>query len=99
RIELGEIETALHALGVLRECAVVAAPGAAFDAVICCAFVPVTGEHPTPAGMREALARVLPAYMLPARWLELDALPATSNGKIDRRALKERFTHEEVVVR
>ncbi|HWH03502.1 MAG TPA: amino acid adenylation domain-containing protein [Gemmatimonadales bacterium] len=97
RIELGEIETALHALGVLRECAVVAAPGAAFDSVICCAYTPLAGTRPTPPDMREALARVLPAYMLPARWLELDSLPTTSNGKIDRRAIKERFTHEEVL--
>ncbi|HYK11352.1 MAG TPA: amino acid adenylation domain-containing protein [Gemmatimonadales bacterium] len=96
RIELGEIETALHALGVLRECAVVAAPGTAFDSVICCAYVPLEQFSPTPAGLREDLSRVLPAYMLPARWLELDALPATSNGKIDRSTLKERFAREEV---
>jgi acyl-CoA synthetase (AMP-forming)/AMP-acid ligase II len=47
--------------------------------------------------MREELARVLPAYMLPARWLAVDVLPATSNGKIDRRTLKERFAREELV--
>lgn len=99
RVELGEIETALHALGVLRECAVVAAPGRAFDSVICCAYVPAAGRHPTPAAMREALAQVLPAYMLPARWLELEVLPSTSNGKTDRRALKEQFAREEVTVR
>jgi acyl-coenzyme A synthetase/AMP-(fatty) acid ligase len=98
RIELGEIETALHALGTLRECAVVAAPGVAFDAVICCAYVPLEGKAVTPTGMREALAQVLPAYMLPSRWLALEALPSTGNGKIDRRELKDRFTREEVLV-
>lgn len=96
RIELGEIETALHALGSLRECAVVAAPGAAFDTMICCAYVPLAGAQANPTELREALSQVLPSYMLPARWLELEALPATSNGKIDRRALKERFVREEV---
>lgn len=99
RVELGEIEVALHALGVLRECAVVAAPGAAFESVICCAYVPLEGVRPTPAGLREDLSRVLPTYMLPARWLELEALPATSNGKIDRRSLRERFAREEMVAR
>ena len=97
RVELGEVETALHALGTLRECAVVAAPGAAVDTMICCGYVPLQGLRPTPMDLREALARVLPSYMLPARWLELEALPATSNGKIDRRALTDRFTHEEAV--
>ena len=33
----------------------------------------------------------LPSYMLPARWLALDALPKNENGKIDRPALREQF--------
>ena len=29
--------------------------------------------------------------MLPSRWLAIDELPKNANGKIDRRALRERF--------
>jgi len=88
RVELGEIETALHALGTLRECAVVGVPSQDFDGVaIGCAYAPLAGGAVTPAALREALAHALPAYMLPSRWLACDALPKTSNGKIDRRRL------------
>ncbi|HEV2751589.1 MAG TPA: amino acid adenylation domain-containing protein [Gemmatimonadales bacterium] len=90
RVELGEIETALHALGMLRECAVLGVPSHDFDGVaICCAYVPALGTDVTPARLREALARVLPPYMLPSRWWAFEELPKTGNGKIDRRKLKE----------
>src|SRR5205807_1248541 len=84
--EVGEIETALHALGTLRECAVVGVATQDFDGVaICCAYVPLAGTAVKPASLREAVAQTLPSYMLPSRWLAFDELPKTSNGKIDRR--------------
>jgi acyl-coenzyme A synthetase/AMP-(fatty) acid ligase len=97
RVELGEIEAALHALGTLRECAVVAVPSRDFDGVaICCAFAPLAGADVKPTGLREGLARALPPYMLPSRWLAFAELPKTTNGKIDRRRLKELFAPETV---
>lgn len=94
RIELGEVEAALDALGELRECAVVAVDTGGFEATgICCAYVPASGELPPPR-LRAALARSLPPYMLPTRWLSFDALPKNANGKIDRRALHETFELE-----
>src|SRR6184192_1575957 len=97
RVELGEIETALHALGRLRECAVVGVATQDFDGVaICCAYVPLAGVAVTPASLRAAAAEALPPYMLPSRWLAFDELPKTSNGKIDRRRLKDLFAPEAV---
>ncbi len=91
RIELGEIETVLNALGILRECAVVAIDTGGFEgATICCAYVQAESET-TPAALRKALGQRLPNYMLPARWLALEKLPKNGNGKIDRRSLKEGF--------
>src|SRR5207253_2559179 len=96
-VVLGEIETALHALGTLRECAVVGVATQDFDGVaICCAYVPLAGTAVKPASLREAVAQTLPSYMLPSRWLAFDELPKTSNGKIDRRRLKELFAPEAV---
>jgi acyl-coenzyme A synthetase/AMP-(fatty) acid ligase len=47
-----------------------------------------------PARSRSALARLVPAYMLPARWQELAALPRNPNGKVDRPRLRRDFQSE-----
>jgi amino acid adenylation domain-containing protein len=92
RIELGEIESALHSLGVLRECAVVGVPSSGFEGTaICCTYVLDGVEGITPAKLRERLTKLVPNYMLPSRWLQLDVLPKNANGKIDRPALRAMF--------
>jgi non-ribosomal peptide synthetase component F len=94
RIELGEIEAALVALGELRECAVVAVEAEGFEgSAICCAYAPA-GTEVAPSSLRAALAKLLPAYMLPTRWREFEALPKNANGKIDRKELRESFELE-----
>jgi acyl-coenzyme A synthetase/AMP-(fatty) acid ligase len=96
RIELGEIAAALNALGTLREAAVVAIPSNGFEGTaICCAYVGAPRSKITPALLRTELSRVLPAYMLPSRWMALDELPKNANGKTDTARLKEQFLHVE----
>jgi acyl-coenzyme A synthetase/AMP-(fatty) acid ligase len=41
--------------------------------------------------MRKHVTKLIPRYMLPARWEVLPELPKNVNGKIDRPALRERF--------
>lgn len=96
RIELGEIESALSALPGLRESAVVAVQSEGFEGwMICCAYVAARGANILPSGLRQSLTQVVPAYMLPARWLHCDALPRNSNGKVDRPQLRRRFLEAE----
>jgi amino acid adenylation domain-containing protein len=95
RIELGEIETALNALDEIRECAVVGVETGGFEGTaICCAYAPAAGADVAPPAIREQIARSLPTYMLPSRWVVMDGLPKNVNGKIDRRAIREHFEAE-----
>lgn len=92
RIELGEIESALHTLDGLAEGAVVAIEVSSFESyAICCAYAPSNGTSVSPTTLRTALARMVPGYMLPTRWHELDQLPKNPNGKVDRPALRAMF--------
>src|SRR5262245_45095788 len=91
RIELGEIETALNALDLTEECAIVAINTEGFEGVaICCAFVPLKDVDAPPARPRTAMSKVLPNYRMPARWMRLDFLAEEAEGKDDRQALRER---------
>ena len=91
RIELGEIETALNAIELVRECAVIAIPSEDFEGTaICCAYSS-RQEGISSATLRSRLSQVLPNYMIPSRWLVLNELPKNTNGKIDRPNLREQF--------
>lgn len=95
RIELGEIETALNALNITEECAIVAINTEGFEGVaICCAYVPFQNADASPVKLRTELSKVLPGYMLPGRWLPFERLPKNANGKIDRKVLREQFQQE-----
>lgn len=83
RIELGEIEAALSAQPGVAECAVTLReddPGAP-------RLVAYLRGDARDEVLRQVLARVLPAFMIPARFVRLDRLPLTPNGKLDRKAL------------
>ena len=87
RIELAEIEQVmLRRLGVAEAVVVVVPQLAGAEAQILCAYF-VGGPRRTPAELRARLGEVLPAYMVPAHFIELPALPRTENGKLDARRL------------
>ncbi|WP_263992499.1 non-ribosomal peptide synthetase, partial [Mycolicibacterium madagascariense] len=83
RIELGEVRSALAALDGVEQAAVLAredTPG------VTRLVGYVTGSV-DPVAARAVVGQRLPAYMVPAAVVVLDALPVTVNGKLDTRAL------------
>jgi amino acid adenylation domain-containing protein len=86
RIELGEIEAALQGAGGVRE-SVVVMHGSGADARLVAYVVPSGPGTADPARLAAALGGTLPAYMVPAVIMPLDAMPLTPSGKVDRRAL------------
>ena len=85
RIELGEIECALRAHLAVSDAAVVAQSDS-IGRVRLAGYV-VAKEAMETAVLREYLRESLPDYMVPETFVMVKALPLTSNGKLDRKAL------------
>jgi amino acid adenylation domain-containing protein len=83
RIELGEVQAALAGCDGVQQAVVIAREDRPGDKRLV-GYVTGTAD---PAGVRAALGERLPAYMVPAAVVMLDALPLTPNGKLDTRAL------------
>ncbi|WP_019912649.1 non-ribosomal peptide synthetase [Paenibacillus sp. HW567] len=85
RIETGEIEHTLYRLEGLKTVAVVAVNEGESNKLICY----YTSARDIPVReIQDCLEQNLPVYMIPSRFIRLEALPATSNEKIDRKTLR-----------
>ena len=87
RVELGEIEAVLTAQPGVAQARAVLREDRPGDKRLAGYVVAAAGAVLDPAVLREAAARVLAGYMVPAAVMVLEALPLTASGKIDRRAL------------
>lgn len=87
RIELGEVEAGLAAHGQVQSCAVLAPDPEPGGRRLVAYVVPHGGPPPTSGELRKFLAGRLPEFMMPTRFLFVDAMPLTANGKVDRRTL------------
>nr|WP_308207127.1 non-ribosomal peptide synthetase [Mycobacterium szulgai] len=83
RIELGEVRAALVALDGVEQAVAIAREDGAGDTRLV-GYMTGTAD---PAKVRTQLGERLPAYMVPAIVMAIDAMPLTVSGKLDQRAL------------
>ncbi|MDN9012931.1 non-ribosomal peptide synthetase, partial [Brevibacillus laterosporus] len=85
RIEIGEIESTILQYQGVGEVVVTAQEDQHAQQYLCAYFVADT--EVVLADLRKFVSKALPAYMVPAYFVQLMSLPTTANGKVDKRAL------------
>ena len=83
RIELGEIENALSKIQGIKE-AIVLDIGEAENKYLCAYIV---SDIISEEEIRDKLKAFVPDYMIPSYFVNLDVIPLTVNGKVDRKIL------------
>jgi len=96
RVEMGEIETRLLNHPAIKEAVVTAKEDEEHMVHLCAYIVPADSRRGTSeianftvSAMREYLSGELPEYMIPSYLVQMEKLPVTPNGKIDRKRLPE----------
>jgi amino acid adenylation domain-containing protein len=87
RVELDEIVAVLDTHPGVVASAVAAGPGPDGETRLVAYVVAAGGARLTPAGLLATLRARLPGYMLPAVFVQLESLPLTASGKLDRARL------------
>jgi amino acid adenylation domain-containing protein len=87
RIELGEIENALQGCDLVKNSAILAREDKEGYKQLIGYIVP--NKIFDPEGITTYLKKILPEYMVPGLWMEIQQLPISLNGKIDKNALPE----------
>jgi amino acid adenylation domain-containing protein len=88
-VEIAEVEKVLRDHAALDEAVVVARENELGEARLVAYFTSSSQSSPSVSELRGFLKLKLPEYMIPSAFVMVDAIPLTSNGKVDRRALPD----------
>jgi non-ribosomal peptide synthetase-like protein len=88
RVELGEIEAVLTQQSGVGTAAVLLRSDEGMDQLVAYLVASTGTTLPDSSRLRQALAALLPPYMVPAHFEQLAAMPRIPSGKIDRKALR-----------
>ena len=86
RVELAEVESALRGLTSVAHAAVIVRAGEQGENSLA-AYVVARDGRLSVGELRRELSARLPQHMVPTTFVELESMPQTPNGKIDRQAL------------
>jgi amino acid adenylation domain-containing protein len=89
RVEMPEVEGALRSMDAICEAVVIAREDNPGDKYLVAYIVPVRNTAPSVSEVRGFVEQKLPPHMVPSRFVILDALPVTPNGKVNRKALPD----------
>ncbi|SCX96952.1 hybrid non-ribosomal peptide synthetase/type I polyketide synthase [Desulfoluna spongiiphila] len=92
RIEPGEIEASLTDHEAVRQGIVTVREESAGDVRLVAHLLYEQGASATGSQLRKHLRKTLPDYMIPQHFIEIDQLPLTPAGKIDRKKIQESFS-------
>ena len=98
RVEPGEIEAVIRAHPAIQACAVSAHPDASGNLRLVAYIVARAGQTLQSNEAYHYLQERLPDYMIPSVFVLLNALPLTSSGKLDRKALPAPDVSSEIAV-
>lgn len=88
RVETGEIEAALSEYPQVKSVAVIAKEDKSGNHRLA-AYIVSKDKTVTEQELKKFLQQKVPDYMIPSVFTNLNALPLTANGKVDRRTLSE----------
>lgn len=86
RIELGEIEQLISSYGSIRQSVVTVKENE--DEKYLVAYY-ISEDEVDKKALKNSLSKTLPDYMLPGYYIQLESMPLTANGKIDKKVLEE----------
>ena len=97
RIELGEIESVLRDIKEIDDAVVTAVEDKTGDKRLCAYLT--SKEEINLHSLKKYLGQILPKYMIPSAMMQLDKIPLTVNGKVNKRELPfiENFSSEDYI--
>jgi amino acid adenylation domain-containing protein/non-ribosomal peptide synthase protein (TIGR01720 family) len=87
RVELGEIENVIQQSGLVSQVVVIASLDTQENKRLVAYVVP--NDKYRKDAIISYLSKRLPLYMVPGLWIELNKIPLTINGKVDKKSLPD----------
>ena len=91
RVELGEIRNQICALPGINDAEILLVDSSRQSQSLVAFIISEPNIKLESEQLQQRLSRVLPDYMLPNQFILLDIFPVTANGKVDKKALRDKF--------
>ncbi|URZ00199.1 amino acid adenylation domain-containing protein [Clostridium felsineum] len=94
RVELSEVETTMNSYDGIKSSIVTVKKDNLNNNYLCGYYV--ASKNISKSEIKEHLGKMLPPYMIPTKLIEIESVPLTANGKVDRKNLPEPVEDTEI---